>query len=56
MMDSPPTLTFTCLGRGIQSSLIALTSGQGAFDRVPDSVVLYGRTLSRMPSSERKPV
>ena len=54
-MDTPPTLSVISLGEGAQPFVKALMSGEGAFDRVPDSVVLYGRTLSRMPSSERKP-
>ena len=38
-MDSPPTLTVLSLGGGVQSSVMALMAGEGAFDRVPDCAI-----------------
>ena len=35
-MSAPPTLTVLSLGGGVQSSVMALMAGEGAFDRVPD--------------------
>ena len=55
-MSAPPALTVISLGGRVQSSVMILMSAEGAFDRVSDSGVLCGRTLSRKPSPERKPV
>ena len=38
-MPSPPTLTVISLGGGVQSSVMALISSEGAFDRVPDCAI-----------------
>ena len=38
-MSAPPTLTILSLGGGVQSSVMALMAGEGAFDRVPDSAI-----------------
>ncbi len=38
-MSAPPTLTVISLGGGVQSSVMALMAGHGAFDRVPDCAV-----------------
>ena len=39
-MSAPPTLTVPSLGGGVQSSVMALMAGEGAFDRVPDCAIL----------------
>ena len=38
-MRSPRSLTVISLGGGVQSSVMALMAGDGAFDRVPDCAV-----------------
>ena len=38
-MKAPPTLTVFSLGGGVQSSVMALMAGEGAFDRVPDCAI-----------------
>ena len=38
-MSAPPTLTVLSLGGGVQSSVMALMAGEGAFDRVPDCAI-----------------
>ncbi len=38
-MSALPTLTVISLGGGVQSSVVALMAGEGAFDRVPDCAV-----------------
>ena len=38
-MRSPRTLTVISLGGGVQSSVMALMAGEGAFDRVPDCAI-----------------
>ena len=38
-MQSGPTLTVVSLGGGVQSSVMALMAGEGAFDRVPDCAI-----------------
>ena len=38
-MSAPPTLTVLSLGGGVQSSVMALMAGEGAFDRTPDCAV-----------------
>ena len=38
-MSNPPTLTVLSLGGGVQTSVMALMAGEGAFDRVPDCAV-----------------
>ena len=38
-MPSTPTLTVLSLGGGVQSSVMALMAGEGAFDRVPDCAI-----------------
>ena len=44
MKPSPPTLTVISLGRYVQSSVIALTASEGAFDRMPDCAIFaYNR-------------
>ncbi len=38
-MSAPPTLTVLSLGGGVQSSVMALMAGEGAFGRVPDCAI-----------------
>ena len=38
-MAFSPTLTVLSLGGGVQSSVMALMAGQGAFDRLPDCAI-----------------
>ena len=38
-MASPPDLTVISLGGGVQSSVMALMAGEGAFDRPPDCAI-----------------
>ena len=38
-MRSPRTLTVISLGGGVQSTVMALMAGEGAFDRVPDCAI-----------------
>ena len=38
-MACPPTLTVISLGGGVQSSVMALMAGEGAFGRVPDCAI-----------------
>ena len=38
-MRPPRSLTVISLGGGVQSSVMALMAGEGAFDRVPDCAV-----------------
>ena len=38
-MNAPPTLTVLSLGGGVQSSVMALMAGEGAFGRVPDCAI-----------------
>ena len=38
-MSASPTLTVLSLGGGVQSSVMALMAGEGAFDRVPDCAI-----------------
>ena len=38
-MNAAPTLTVLSLGGGVQSSVLALMAGEGAFDRVPDCAI-----------------
>lgn len=38
-MKDGPTLTVVSLGGGVQSSVMALMAGDGAFDRVPDCAI-----------------
>ena len=38
-MSAPPTLTVLSLGGDVQSSVMALMAGKGAFDRVPDRAI-----------------
>ena len=38
-MDARPTLTVLSLGGGVQSSVMALMAGEGAFNRVPDCAI-----------------
>ena len=38
-MLSPPTLTVISLGGGVQSTVMALMAGEGAFDRTPDCAI-----------------
>ena len=38
-MNAAPTLTVLSLGGGVQSSVMALMAGEGAFDRVPDCAI-----------------
>ena len=38
-MSIPPTLTVISLGGGVQSSVMALMAGEGAFDRIPHCAV-----------------
>ena len=38
-MRSPQSLTVISLGGGVQSSVMALMAGEGAFDRTPDCAV-----------------
>ena len=39
MMDTPATLTVLSLGGGVQSSVMALMAGEGAFDHTPDCAI-----------------
>ena len=38
-MSAPPTLTVLSLGGGVQSTVMALMAGEGAFDRIPDCAI-----------------
>ena len=38
-MNAPPTLTVLSMGGGVQSSVMALMAGEGAFARVPDCAI-----------------
>ena len=38
-MSAPPTLTVLSLGGGVQSSVMALMAGEGAFDSTPDCAI-----------------
>ena len=38
-MRPEPSLTVISLGGGVQSSVMALMAGEGAFDRVPDCAI-----------------
>ena len=48
-MSAPPTLTVLSLGGGVQSSVMALMAGEGAFGRVPDCA-LFADTRWEPPS------
>ena len=49
MMDSPPTLTVINLGRGLQSSVLAVMASEDALDRVPDCAI-FADTHWELPS------
>ena len=38
-MSAPPMLTVLSLGGGVQSSVMALMAGEGAFDSTPDCAI-----------------
>ena len=48
-MPSPPTLTVLSLGGGVQSSVMALMAGKGAFDRLPHCAI-FADTRWKPPS------
>ena len=48
-MPAPPTLTVLSLGRGVQSSVMALMTSESAFDRTPDCAV-FADTYWEPPS------
>ena len=55
-MSAPPTLTVLSLGGGVQSSVMALMAGEGAFGRVPDRAglrPLQERHLDSLDSSQQ---
>ncbi len=49
-MSAPPTLTVLSLGGGVQSSVMALMAGEGAFDRTPDCAGVFADTRWEPPS------
>ena len=49
-MSNPPMLTVLSLGGGVQSSVMALMAGEGAFARVPDCAI-FADTRGSRPAS-----